>query len=35
MESGDWILDTRYWVLDIGCWLLGTIAHAFDRYAHN
>ena len=32
METGDWILDTRYLILDIGCWLLGTIAHGFDKY---
>jgi len=39
METGDWILDTRYWskipssagILDIGRWLLGTIAHGFDK----
>ena len=32
METGDWLLDTRYLILDIGCWLLGTIAHEFDIY---
>lgn len=35
METGDWILVTGYLILDIGCWLLGTIAHEFDRCGHN
>jgi len=32
METGDWILNTRYWILDAGYFLERTIAHEFDIY---
>jgi len=30
MKTGDWILNTRYWILDAGYFLERTIAHEFD-----